>query len=43
MFDAGLHLRHTERRLRSMGFPLVLAKIEVEDKTKHLKRYVTQA
>jgi uncharacterized protein (TIGR04141 family) len=42
-FFARLNLRHTERRLRSMGFSLVLAKIEVAAETTRLKRYVTKA
>jgi uncharacterized protein (TIGR04141 family) len=42
-FFSRLNLRHAERRLRSMGFLVVLAKIEVEARTKRLKRYVTRA
>jgi uncharacterized protein (TIGR04141 family) len=41
-FFSRLNLRHAERRLRSMGFPVNLSKVEVEPQTKKLKKYVTR-
>ena len=42
-FFSRLNLRHTERRLRAMGFSVALAKIEVEARTSRLKRYVASS
>lgn len=39
-FFSRLNLRHTERRLRAMGFNVALAKIEVEARRSRLKRFV---
>jgi uncharacterized protein (TIGR04141 family) len=40
-FFSRLNLRHTERRLRAMGFRVAIAKIQVETRTSRLKRYVS--
>jgi len=42
-FFSRLNLRHSERRLRAMGFRVELAKIAVETQTKRLKRYIGAA
>jgi uncharacterized protein (TIGR04141 family) len=42
-FFSRLNLRHTERRLRSMGFRVSLAKIEVDARTSKLKRFLASA